>query len=80
MSEVYLTDGRAGLRPADWLGLAAAPTFAILALFTGLSGGEALCAPSLDTSPLSGMTAMYALMAAFHMPPWLKLLGRRGGP
>lgn len=76
MSEAHLTERRACLRAADWLGLAAAPTFAALALHTGLSGGEALCAASLDTSPLSGMTAMYGLMAAFHLPPWPKLLGR----
>jgi len=50
---------------------------------TGLSGtGEAefLCLTADHASPLSGMVAMYALMSAFHSPPWLKLIfGRRNG-
>jgi hypothetical protein len=28
-------------------------------------------------SPLSGMVTMYALMSAFHLGPWLRLLSRR---
>ena len=59
---------------ADWLSLAAAPTFAGMALLTALSGSpDALCA---SASPLSGMTVMYGLMSAFHLSPWLRLLGR----
>lgn len=61
---------------ADWLSLAAAPTFAIMALLTGvLSGGppDALCFAAHDASPLSGMVVMYVLMSAFHLAPWLKL-------
>ncbi|MDP3693067.1 hypothetical protein [Bradyrhizobium sp.] len=65
---------------ADFLHLAAAPTFAVMALLTGLPGGgspEALCS---SASPLSGMVPMYLLMSAFHTAPWLKLIpGRRGG-
>lgn len=61
-------------RAGDWLGLAAAPTFAAMALVSGLSGGEAFCAASLDASPLNGMAAMYGLMSVFHLPPWLKRL------
>ena len=63
---------------ADWLHLAAAPTFAIMALLSVLGGGvpDALCAH--DASPLSGMVWMYMLMSAFHSAPWLKLIsGRR---
>ena len=64
------------LGAADWLSLAAAPTFAIMALLTGVLGGAApdmLCA-----SPLSGMALMYSLMSAFHLAPWRKLIsGRR---
>jgi hypothetical protein len=61
---------------ADWLGLAAAPTFAIMALLTGMFGGpsDVLCAAMHDASPLSGMVLMYLLMSAFHLAPWLKLV------
>ena len=62
---------------ADWLCLAAAPTFAVMALLTGVYGGGApdmLCSAA---SPLGGMTAMYLLMSAFHAAPWLKLITRR---
>ena len=64
---------------ADVLYLAAAPTFALMALLTGIFGGpgDALCSAA---SPLSGMVPMYLLMSAFHSAPWLKLVtGRRSG-
>ena len=68
---------------AHWLCLAAAPTFAIMALLTGASDGGApgmLCAAMHHGSPLSGMAPMYWLMSAFHAAPWLKLIaGRRSG-
>jgi hypothetical protein len=69
----------AALGAADWLSLAAAPTFAIMALLTvALGGGPAdmLCAAK-GASPLSGMAVMYALMSAFHLSPWLKLIVSR---
>ncbi|WP_249158840.1 hypothetical protein [Bradyrhizobium jicamae] len=64
-------------RPAHWLSLAAAPTFAVMALVTGLHDGNMpamLCAS--DASPFTGMVAMYLLMCAFHLPPWLRLVTR----
>jgi hypothetical protein len=68
---------------ADWLCLAAAPTFAIMALLTGVLGGgppDILCSAAQDTSQLSGMVPMSLLMSAFHSAPWLKLIsGRRSG-
>lgn len=63
-------------RAADWLHLAAAPTFAIMALLTAVLGGgsaDALCS-IVSASPLSGMVPMYLLMSAFHSTPWLKLI------
>jgi hypothetical protein len=65
---------------AGWLALAAAPTFALMALWTGLSGDrpDMLCMSGPGASPLGGMAAMYALMAAFHAAPWLRWIGRRG--
>jgi hypothetical protein len=66
-----------------FLSLAAAPTFAIMALLSGLDGAgpEMLCMPAQHASPLSGMATMYGLMSAFHAGAWLKLIsGRRGRP
>jgi hypothetical protein len=64
---------------ADWLSLAAAPTFAIMALLTGLLGSDAsalLCLPATHSSPLTGMVPMYILMSVFHSAPWLKVIAR----
>ena len=72
----------AAIGPADWLYLAAAPTFAIMALLTGVVGGppDLFCSAAHGASPLSGMVPMYLLMSAFHLAPWLKLFSnRRGG-
>jgi hypothetical protein len=66
-------------RAAGWLCLAAAPTFALMALLTAVSGGrpvEMLCM-SGHGSLLGGMVPMYLLMSAFHAAPWLRLLGGR---
>ena len=63
---------------ARCLGLAAAPTFAVMALYTAISGRslpDVICSASGATSPLHGMVLMYLLMSFFHLPPWLKLLG-----
>jgi hypothetical protein len=72
----------AAIAGADFLYLAAAPTFAIMALLTGVLGGgspDALCSIA-NASPLSGMVPMYVLMSAFHSAPWLRLiLSRRSG-
>ena len=63
-----------------WLSLAAAPTFAIMALLAAVAGDgpvDILC--SATASPMGGMVPMYLLMSAFHSAPWLKLVsGRRG--
>ena len=64
---------------AGWLGLAAAPTFAVMALLTCVPGADAdmMCSGAHGASPLSGMVPMYLLMSAFHSAPWLKLISRR---
>lgn len=65
---------------AGWLSLAAAPTFAIMALITGVLGSgplDTLCSAAYGASPLSGMVVMYVLMSAFHLTPWLKLFSSR---
>ncbi|HJS84962.1 MAG TPA: hypothetical protein VJ779_05845 [Acetobacteraceae bacterium] len=65
----------AALGLAGWLRLAATPTFAIMALLTGLGGSpmDSLCSSGHGV-PLSGMVFMYLLMSAFHSPPWLSLI------
>jgi hypothetical protein len=71
----------AALDAADWLCLAAAPTFAAMALLTGVQSSgqpDIFCSAMHGASPLGGMGSMYLLMSAFHLTPWLKLIfGRR---
>ena len=64
---------------ASWISLAAAPTCALMALLTYVSGGETdmICSAAHGASPLSGMVPMYVLMSVFHSAPWLKLISRR---
>lgn len=59
---------------SDWLALAASPTFAAMALLTGIMAGpaEMLCSSEMGM-PLGGMVVMYLLMSAFHLAPWLRL-------
>jgi hypothetical protein len=67
-------------KAADLLGLAAAPTFALMAVLTAMPGAgppDMLCAATHDVWPLSGMGLMYGLMSAFHLAPWLRLISRR---
>ncbi|WP_137933865.1 hypothetical protein [Mesorhizobium comanense] len=61
---------------ADWLCLAAAPTFALMALLSCLQASDAsmMC---MGASPLTGMAAMYLLMSAFHLAPWLRVISGR---
>jgi hypothetical protein len=77
---VSLADRRRGHGAADWLSLAAAPTFAFLALLTAVPGGgplDMLCTATPGASPFSGMVLMYGLMSAFHLGPWLRLIASR---
>jgi hypothetical protein len=60
---------------ANYLSLAAMPTFMLMALLNGLSGaghsslvGTQLGSPSL----LSSMTTMYLLMALVHLKDWFR--------
>jgi len=79
MNEVCTDGGNATLGAAEWLCLAATPTFAIMALLAAVRGTgslEILCMHA--GSPFSGMVPMYLLMSAFHAAPWLKLISRRG--
>jgi hypothetical protein len=83
MSAISIDSGNHGAGvarvAADWLGLAAAPAFATMALMTGCLGGGAdpLCSASGHSSLMSGMIPMYLLMSAVHVGPWLRLMFRR---
>ena len=72
------TPGATPLGIADWLCLAAAPTFALMALLACIQGGDAamLCMGD-NASPLTSMAAMYLLMSAFHLAPWLRVMSGR---
>ena len=86
MSEAYPANSIGGSRGADgaaaaraaanWLSLAAAPTFATMALVTAALGGGAqpVCSTTPYGSLMSGMVPMYLLMGAFHSGPWLRLI------
>lgn len=58
------------------LGLAAAPTFAFMALLNcvGESPMASLCGPA-GSAPANGMAVMYLLMSVFHAPSWLRRIG-----
>jgi hypothetical protein len=61
---------------AEALCFAAAPTFAIMALLTGLlpAPPDPLCLTAHEGLSLNGMALMYVLMSVFHAAPWLKLM------
>lgn len=67
-------------RAAAWLSLAAAPSFALMAVVTGIldrGAHQMSCSTAMHMSPFTGMVPMYALMSAFHLTPWLGLVSRR---
>lgn len=65
---------------ADWLHLAAAPAFALMALLTAMPTGDMhlmTCMGMTGASPLNSMSFMYLLMSAFRAAPWVRLAARR---
>ncbi len=58
---------------ARWLSLAAAPTFAVMALIAAVAPADMICGAMQGPLSLQGMFPMYALMSAFHLAPWLRL-------
>jgi hypothetical protein len=70
----------AKLGAANWLSLAATPTFALMALLAGVFGGASGAhSPGMHGSygQIAGMALMYLLMSVFHAAPWLTLLATR---
>lgn len=77
-----LTGRCGGALAPGLLSLAAAPTFAAMAVLAAIHGGEMPampCSAAGARSPLTGMAAMYLLMGALHLAPWLELMSRRRG-
>ena len=75
-SEIPQTAAPLGI--ADWLCLAAAPTFAVMALLTCIHAGEGVMSClGADASLLTGMPLMYLLISAFHLAPWLRVISGR---
>jgi hypothetical protein len=58
---------------ARLLSLAAAPTFAVMALAAAMAPADMICGAMQGVFSLQGMVPMYALMSAFHLAPWLRL-------
>jgi hypothetical protein len=82
--DALIGGGRAGGGVASpplsrWLSLAAAPTFAIMGLWSArfVDQTDMLCTGMRGSSAMSGMTLMYLLMSVFHLSPWLKWIARR---
>jgi len=72
--------GASVLDAAQWLSLAAAPTFTLMALLAAVLGSgkvAMICGFAREPAWLGGMVPMYLLMALFHSAPWLKLIASR---
>lgn len=70
------------LRPAvdvaGLLGLAAAPTFALMAGISAVnSPGMTMCTAASVFVPINDMALMYVLMSLFHLSPWMNLIAAR---
>ena len=66
-----------GCGAACWLGLAASPTFALMAWISVSDGlQDMMCAAPSGLLPIRGMASMYLLMCLFHVSPWLRLAPR----
>jgi hypothetical protein len=63
---------------AGWIGLAASPTFALMAWIAATDSPRiTVCSLASDMQPIDGMPCMYLLMSLVHVSPWLKLASGR---
>jgi hypothetical protein len=63
---------------SGWIGLAAAPSFAVMALIAATETPRmAVCAPASAMPAIDGMAWMYLLMSLSHLSPWLTIRSRR---
>ncbi len=63
---------------SGWIGLAATPTFALMAWISA-SGSQdiMMCSGASTFVSVNSMAVMYVLMSLFHLPPWMKLFAAR---
>lgn len=63
---------------AGWLGLAAAPTFALMAGISAAGSPAMMVCSTVPTlMSINDMALMYLLMSLFHGSAWLKFLSGR---
>ncbi|WP_040678607.1 hypothetical protein [Nitratireductor pacificus] len=74
-TEEVASSHRPTLDASRWLGLAATPTFAVMAWISATGAtGMTMCSAVPAFIPINDMALMYALMSLFHLSPWMKLL------
>lgn len=74
MARKRSTRAQKAVDAGDWLALAAAPTFALMAWISAADAPHAaMCSSTPGFLPIDAMGRMYLLMAFFHVPPWLEL-------
>ncbi|WMT92905.1 hypothetical protein [Pelagibacterium sp. H642] len=77
-TEMVASSRRPAVDVAGRLGLAAAPTFALMAWISAVgSPGMTMCSATSAFVPINDMALMYVLMSLFHLSPWMKLLSAR---
>ncbi|MFU0507506.1 hypothetical protein [Pseudaminobacter sp. NGMCC 1.201702] len=77
-TEMVASSPRPAVDAARRLGLAAAPTFALMAWISAVgSPGMTMCFAVSAFVPINDMALMYVLMSLFHLSPWMKLLSAR---
>ena len=76
--EMPASSPRATIAAAGWLGLAVAPTCALMAWISAVgSPAMTMCQTASAFAPVNDMALMYVLMSLFHLSPWMKLLSSR---
>lgn len=65
-------------KASGWIGLAATPTFALMAWISA-SGSQdiMMCSGASTFAAVNSMAVMYVLMSLFHLSPWMKLFAAR---